>query len=179
MIRALPGLLLFAVLTGCGGAPEIGDPQETAANENEAFLPLMPTGRVTDAAEVLPPDVERKLSGRLEMLEIETRAQLVVVTTSSLDGLSVEDYARTLANGWGVGSAERNDGLLILVAPKEKQVRLEVGTGLEEVVTNNFAQMVVDEMMHHFREGQFGDGLAHGIARLGERLREPQFKEAA
>ena len=83
-----------------------------------AFPPL--TGRVVDAADVIPPDVEQRIEGKLAGLESQSRRQLVVATIPSLQGYDIADYGYQLGRAWGIGSKERNDGALLIVAPAER-----------------------------------------------------------
>ena len=93
-----------------------------------AAVPL--AGRVTDTAHILSPQEQATLSGRLAKLEQKTQHQLVVVTVPSLDGRDVANYTRDLANSWGIGRKGYDDGVFLLVAPKERKVQIAVGYGL-------------------------------------------------
>src|SRR5688572_27548014 len=89
------------------------------------------TGRVVDQAGILAPEEETRLSDQLAALEVRTTDQLVVVTVPSLQGLSIDEFSQQLGNHWGIGRADRNNGVLLVVAPKERRVRIAVGYGLE------------------------------------------------
>ena len=171
-------ICLFATLAlaGCDTSDPLGLYPEPA---KEVVAPLELTGRVIDAADVLNQRQEQELAKRLESLEASTLAQFVVVTTPSLDGRSIEDYSLALGRGWGIGDADRDDGLLIVVAPNERQVRIEVGLGLENTVDDPFAKEVIDGMIPFLRNGRFHDAVTLGVDRLESRLRQPQLKEAA
>lgn len=96
---------------------------------------------------------------------------MVVVTVPSLEGQPIEEYTRSLANRWGVGRREHNDGIMMLVAPNERKVRIGVGLGLEEVVTNSFASTVIEaEMIPRFREGDYDGAVSAGVAAVINRL---------
>jgi uncharacterized protein len=80
---------------------------------------------------------------------------MVIATTPSLESKSIADYSIALANAWGIGSRERNDGLLLLVAPNERQVRIEVGKGLEKVMTDETAYTIIwQKMVPLFRQNK-------------------------
>src|SRR5262249_27211905 len=90
-----------------------------------------PTGRVVDDAGILDAATRAALTEKLAALEAKTTDQLVVATVKSLQGTSVEDYANRLFRQWKLGQAGKNNGVLLLVAPTERKVRIEVGYGLE------------------------------------------------
>ena len=152
-----------------------------AAEADELPAPALElTGRVVDAANIIGAETEAQLVGELETLESDTGVQLVVATTPSLEGRSIDAYSLDLANAWALGSAERNDGLMVLVAPTERQVRIEVGLGLEESVTDAEAQAIIDEAMSSaFRSGDFDGGIIDGVERLKLEVAPQDLKEAA
>lgn len=128
-------------------------------------------GRVNDAAGILRADVEAQLSTRLQSLEEKTGHQMVVVTTPSLGGETIELYTRALGNRWGIGRKNDNDGVVILVAPQERKTRIEVGRGLEKLLTNTVcAEVIQQDMLPHFRKGDFGAGLEAAVASLSVKL---------
>jgi uncharacterized protein len=133
---------------------------------------LQLTGRVTDAAHILSPEQQGRLSVKLEQLERSTQHQLVVVTVPTLGGRDVADYTRDLSNRWGIGRKGYNDGVVLLVAPVERKVRIAVGYGLEGKLTHDVCQQVIEKtMLPRFREGDVPGGVEAGtdalIARLG------------
>jgi len=88
---------------------------------------------------------------------------MVIVTTPSLGGQAIEDYSLPLANAWGIGDKERNDGLVLQVAPNERNVRIEVGKGLETVMTNDIcARIIARDMIPQFRLGQLQGAIVAG-----------------
>jgi len=138
------------------------------------------TGRVVDAAEILDEQFEQALTQRLELLEQETSVQLVVVTTPDLRDQLIADYSLDLANAWGVGDAERNDGLLILVAPNERKVRIEVGLGLEGLVEDEEASKIISTaILPSFRTGDYENGIINGVDGLIVEVTPIEFEEAA
>ncbi|MEM7780647.1 MAG: TPM domain-containing protein [Pseudomonadota bacterium] len=155
--------------------------EDEAASDNAAAAPALElTGRVVDAADVLAASTEATLTETLEALESDTGVQLVVATTPDLEGREIDAYSFDLGNAWGLGSAERNDGLLLLVAPNERQVRIEVGIGLESKVTNLEASEIIHvAMMPHLRRGDFSSAMIVGVDSLIEEVEETEVKEAA
>ena len=168
MLRSLL-LLLAALLT-----------PSCAAEAQEELPALALTGRVVDAAEVLSPECEERLTARLAALEKDTGVQLVVATTPYLAGQTVEAYSLRLARAWALGDAQRNDGLLLLVAPAERKVRIEVGFGLEASVRDEDAAAIIrDAMLPRFRLNDFEGGVEAGVDGLMREVTPLPFKEAA
>jgi uncharacterized protein len=122
------------------------------------------TGRVVDEARLLSPDRERQLSERLEALEAETTDQLVVVTVNDLQGYPIEDYGYQLGREWGIGQGETDNGVLLIVAPNERKVRIEVGYGLEPILTDALsARIIHEEILPDFRQAGFESGITRGV----------------
>lgn len=133
------------------------------------------TGRVVDQADLLSPAEEQALAAQSAALERDTKAQYVVVTVPSLQGAPIEDYGVRLGRIWGIGRKDANDGVILLVAPVEHKVRIEVGTGLEKRLTDPFAGKVLrEQVLPAFRGGRFGDGIAAGSAAIEQRLRSKE-----
>lgn len=121
------------------------------------------TGRVVDEANLLEPAAEARLTEKLAALEQARGDQLVVVTLSSLRGREIEDYGYRLGRTWGLGSAERDNGVMLIVAPEERKVRIEVGYGLEGVLTDAFSALVIQtRILPEFRKGAFEAGIEAG-----------------
>lgn len=144
----------------------------------EPALPL--TGRVVDVAGIWTEASEASLAARLERLEKETQVQMVVASTPSLKGQPIEDYSRSLANAWGIGDARRNDGLVLLVAPNERQVRIEVGSGLEMQVTDaEAAQIIANDLLPSLRRGDFTNGVHSAVESLAREVAVQPMRKAA
>jgi uncharacterized protein len=140
------------------------------ARSDDPIFPKL-TGRVVDEAGLLTPAQEASLAARSEAVERSTGAQYVIVTLRSLQGRPIEDYGVRLGRHWGVGRKYPNDGLLLIVAPSERKVRIEVGYGLEKRVTDPFAAKVIrDDILPRFRQGRFAEGIAAGSEDLARRL---------
>jgi uncharacterized protein len=128
---------------------------------------LQQAGRVTDAANVLTSQQKSKLNGMLARFERGTKQQLVVVTVPSLGGRDIADFTRDLANSWGVGRKEHNDGVVLLVAPQERKVRIAVGYGLEKRLPNAICSEIIEhEMIPRFKEGDIPSGIEAGTNSL-------------
>jgi uncharacterized protein len=124
---------------------------------------LQLTGRVVDQANVLPPEAEANLTTKLADLERKTGHQLVIATTPSLQGKSIDDYSLCLARHWGVGRKDANDGVMMLVAPLDRKVRIEVGYGLEAALRDDEANVILKtDVLPAFTAGDFPRGIAAG-----------------
>lgn len=121
------------------------------------------TGRVVDGAQVLSPDARAALEAKLAAQEARTTDQFVVATVSSLEGTSVEDYANRLFRFWKLGQADKDNGVLLLVAPTERRVRIETGYGLEGVLPDAVASTIIQTaVLPAFRTGDFAGGVEKG-----------------
>ncbi len=121
------------------------------------------TGRVVDQAGILRNATERAIRDQLEALEARTTNQVVVVTVRSLQGYSIAEFGRRLGNHWGIGQAGRDNGVLLIVAPNEREVRIEVGRGLESALTVRLAGTIIDsEILPAFRRGRMERGVRAG-----------------
>jgi uncharacterized protein len=131
-------------------------------------------GRVVDQANILSPGTEARLAQQLEQLEMTTGRQLVVVTLQSLQGYEIEDFGYQLGRAWKIGRASEDDGTLFIVAPHERSVRIEVGYGLEAVLTDALASVLLNErVLPHFRAGDMETGVIDGTEALAVQLALP------
>jgi uncharacterized protein len=122
------------------------------------------TGRVVDAADILDQPTRSAIAAMLATLEEKTTDQVVVATVTSLQGQSIEVYANRLANRWALGHKDKNNGVLLLVAPSERKVRIEVGYGLESTLTNAIAHEIIERsIVPRFRAGDMAGGVANGV----------------
>lgn len=142
----------------------------SAAFAAPKFPPL--TGRVVDEANILSPAAEQRLTGELEALEAKTGHQMVVATVPDLQGYEIEDYGYQLGRTWGIGDKDRDDGVVFLVAPNERKVRIEVGYGLEPVLTDALSSLILQrQVIPAFKAGDMEGGVLAGaesvIAQLG------------
>jgi uncharacterized protein len=126
------------------------------------------TGRVVDLANIIPPDIEADLTERLKALELRSSDQLVVVTVPSLQGYEIEEYGYRLGRTWQIGQGERlNNGVILLVAPNERKVRIEVGYGLEGVLTDYATgQIIRNAIVPAFKAGDMAGGIVAGVSEI-------------
>jgi uncharacterized protein len=155
-IRIKLGLLavLLVALGGFASAEKIAD--------------IRPQGYVTDLAGVIDPGTKAKLEMLCAEVQQKTGAQIAVVTVNSLDGESKEDYSADLYKQLGVGSKQDNRGVLLLVAPKERQYRIEVGYGLEPVINDARAGDIGREMVPALRQQDYSGAILLATTRIAQ-----------
>ncbi len=126
------------------------------------FPPL--TGRVVDRANIIQPAIRVALEQKLADLETKSGIQLVVATVTSLGGQEIEPYANELFRTWKLGEKTKNNGVLLLVAPNERRVRIEVGYGLEATLTDALSKVIiVNAITPRFKAGDYSDGISRGV----------------
>jgi uncharacterized protein len=122
------------------------------------------TGRVVDQANVIPAATRSAIEAKLAELETKSGIQLEVATVSSLGGEEIEPYANELFRTWKLGEKTKNNGVLLLVAPNERRVRIEVGYGLEGTLTDALTKVIItNAIAPRFKTGDFGDGVSRGV----------------
>ncbi|OYX52404.1 MAG: hypothetical protein B7Y97_01315 [Sphingomonas sp. 32-66-10] len=160
-------LLPFLLLAGCGTAGT------GPAAEASPTLPKL-TGRVVDNADLLPPDKEALLERALLKTEQATRSQFVVVTLPSLNGRKIEEVGLELGRTWKIGRFDIDDGVMLIVAPTERQVRIEVGYGLEGVLRDEEAKAIItDTIIPRIRSGNMPGAILAGSAAIIREINVP------
>lgn len=130
-------------------------------------VPEAPTDYVLDQADILSESYETALKERLTTLEDETSAEIGVLTIESLDGYVLEWYGLDVLRGWGIGQEGLDNGVLILISEGDREVRIEVGYGLEGAVTDANAKGIIEQrMIPSFKEGDYEAGLTAGLDAL-------------
>jgi uncharacterized protein len=131
-----------------------------------------PAGYVNDFGGALDESAEEYLETYLGALERNTSAEVVVVTVVSLDGATIEDYASRLFAAWGIGKAQSDNGVLLLVAPRDRRVRIEVGYGLEAILPDGLAgEIIRNEIIPEFSAGNISRGIGRGLDRIARVVR--------
>ena len=126
------------------------------------FPPL--SGRIVDQADIIPQQTRETLEPRLSELEQKSGIQLVVATVRSLEGQEIEPYANELFRFWKLGEKQKNNGVLLLVAPNERRVRIEVGYGLEGTLTDAISSVIIaNAITPRFKAGDFAGGITRGV----------------
>jgi uncharacterized protein len=122
------------------------------------------TGRVVDEANILDPATRAALTDKLAALEAKSTDQLVVVTLKSLQGTAIEDLGYQLGRRWQIGQKDKNNGVLLIVAPNDKQVRIEVGYGLEGTLTDAVSRLIIENgILPRFRANDIPGGITRGV----------------
>lgn len=120
--------------------------------------------RVTDLAGILSPSEEARLEENLMVFENETSNQIAVLIINSLDGESIEQYSIQVVDQWQLGTAQKDNGVLLLIAVQDRQVRIEVGYGLEGVLTDLISfQIIRNVIAPPFRNGNYYAGIDQGL----------------
>jgi uncharacterized protein len=141
----------------------------TAFGSAVAAEPVFPalSGRVVDEAGLLSPADRERLTSQLVAHEGATGQQVVVVTVRSLQGYPIEDFGYRLGRAWGIGEKGKNTGALLIVAPNERAVRIEVGYGLEGLLTDALSRSIIErDILPAFRQGQFARGIMDGTSAM-------------
>jgi uncharacterized protein len=147
-----------------------------------AAAPTFPalSGRVVDAANILSPQVETDLTTKLENLEKTTGRQVVVATVPDLQGYEIEDYGYQLGRTWGIGQKGTNTGALLIVAPNERKVRIEVGYGLEPILTDALSSVIIQTVvLPKFKAGDLQGGVTAGTDAIIQQLSLPEDEAKA
>lgn len=135
-----------------------------AATPALAALPPPPAGPVLDQAQVIPDAQEAGLDARLRAYTQATGRSVIVATVNSLDDLPVEDYAQRLAEAWNIGGAKTEEGVLLLVAPTERKLRIHAARGVQERLTDALSGRIIRDIISpKFKAGDFGGGIAAGV----------------
>ncbi|HST35392.1 MAG TPA: TPM domain-containing protein [Allosphingosinicella sp.] len=180
--RLASALLSILALGACQQAPVRADNTalESIANtlvpepppDPAAALPAL-TGRVVDNANLLSPAEEAQLTTELAALERRTSDQLVIVTLPSLNGQTIEAFGVALGNHWRVGQRGKDNGVLLIVAPAEREVRIAVGLGLEAILTNARAQQIVErDLLPALRRRAYNEAIFAGTHQIAAMLVE-------
>lgn len=142
------------------------------AAQGQTFPKL--TGRVVDDAALLSPQQEQALTDKLAALDKQSGRQLVVATIPDLQGYDISDYGYRLGREWGIGDKEKNNGALLIVAPHERKVRIEVGYGLEGIMTDALSSQIIrNAITPRFKAGDMAGGIDAGADAIGKLLTLP------
>jgi len=141
-----------------------------AAAQN--FPPL--SGRVVDQADLLRPEQELDLTSKLAALETQSGRQFVVATVKSLNGYEISDYSTKLGRAWKIGDEQRDDGVVMVVAPNERKVWIATGYGADDVLTDVVTGLIVrQQILPKFKAGDMGGGIIAGADAVIQQLSLP------
>ncbi len=125
------------------------------------------TGFVVDQAQIIDTNTEARITARLETLEATSTSEIAVATVSSLEGYTIEEYSTGLFSYWGIGKAKQDNGVLLLIAPNEREVRIEVGYGLEGALTDLESSQIIDSILiPAFRAEKYSAGIEEAVNAL-------------
>ena len=142
------------------------------------------SGRVVDQADLLDPEQEAELTQKLAGLEAQSNRQFVVATINSLEGYDIETYGYQLGRTWAIGQdgdgeSEKDNGIILLVAPNDRKVRIEVGYGLEGIMTDALSSVIIqNDILPRFRDGDMAGGIIAGADRILMQLALPEDEAA-
>lgn len=150
-----------------------------AAHAGEDDVPFL-TGRVVDNAEILKADTRKRLAEALRQHEQRTTNQIAVLTVPTLQGESVEEYAVRVFERWKLGQKGKDNGVLVVVAPQDRRMRIEVGYGLEGALPDAIAARIVRNVMTpRFKEGDYDGGIAQGVEAIVGQLEGKEVQAAS
>ncbi len=153
LVLAMPLLCLVPVVAFALSVPEL-------------------SGRVNDYANLVDPGTEARIDTLLAKLEQDTGAQVAVLTIESLQGEQLEDYSLRVAEAWSLGRADEDDGALLLIAKNDRKMRLEVGYGLEPVLSDVLSRRILDQVLRpSFRAGDFDAGIERAVEAMDGLIR--------
>lgn len=141
-------------------------------------FPERGTAPVVDAANIIDEATEARLTTKLDEFEERSQRQFVIATVPSLEGYDIADYGYRLGRAWGLGDTENDDGIILLVAPNERRMRVEVGYGLEGIIPDGLAFEYVEGMKPYFRNNDYSGGIEWGADQIIRQLELPP-EEAA
>lgn len=161
-------LLTVLALAACSEQMTQARDAETTKASSGATKPGVPTltGRVVDTARILPADQEALMTGRLAALERRTSHQFVVATVPSLDGFTIEAYSLALANSWQIGRKGIDDGVMLVVAPNDRKLRIELGNGIMTVLTPAESERIIARAVAQFEQGHLPAGVSGAAAEI-------------
>lgn len=171
----LCGLALLSLAAWTAG------PAVAGVRSDELRARLQHSGDVNDFAGILSPAERESLAERCRSLRAKTGAGFVIVILNSLEGGQIDDFTNKLFKQWGVGQQGKDNGLLLVVALRDRKARLEVGYGLEPILPDALAGRILDEQLFPaFKQQRYGDGLQAAVQRAAELIErgEPAPKEA-
>lgn len=169
----MPIQRLFALLVAC-----LAIGWASLAYAQPSF-PELNNSPVVDEANIIDDAAEAQLVEQLLDFERRNQRQFAIVTLPTLQGYDIADYGYQLGRYWGLGDAENNDGIILIVAPNERKMRVEVGYGLEPIIPDGLAFEYVEGMKPYFRNNDYSGGIAWGADQIITQLELPPEEAAA
>ena len=149
---------------------QVQEQKESSVEEYPASV-----GYVNDFAHIIDKEYESQIEDLIKELEENTTAEIAVVTIDSLEGKTIEEYTFELFNTWGIGKADKNNGILFLVSLNDRSFRIEVGLGLRDIITSDIAKKILDEtVLPNFKEKKYGKGSFECIKEISNYIVSPK-----
>lgn len=131
-----------------------------------ADIPFL-SGRINDYAGILSSETIQQLTDTLKLHDEQTGNEIVVLTISSLEGENIEDFSNRVFNEWKLGKKDQNNGLLLLIVPEERKLRIEVGYGLEDKMTDLMSKRIIlENITPYFKAGNYDQGVQEGVSKI-------------
>lgn len=174
--------VLLLTISACRDTSKSADQSAQASQSeavaqqiNEDLLPEAPSSPILDMASLLSEKDVKEITEKIIELDSLKLAQVAVVTVNDLKGMKALDYATALANKWGVGHKETNDGITIVVKPKtgdaKGETAIATGKGMEKILTNEVCQLIIDqEMIPEFKKNDYGKAIKEALDKIKEIL---------
>lgn len=170
-------MLLMVALPACKNADQNQQSVDTATAPQQELLEN-PASQVVDIAGILNEQDIKALLDKTNVLDSLKLAQVAIVTVNDLEGKKAIDYATAIANKWGVGHKDTNDGITILVKPKtgdtpegKGEATIATGTGMQKILTDSMCKSIIDKtMLPKFKENKYGEGISDALDKIKEIL---------
>ena len=151
-----------------------------ASTASAQTFPTLAGEPVVDAANLLDPAQEAALNAKLKAINAATGHQLAVATIPSLEGRDIADYGYRLLRTWALGTKEKDNGAILIVAPNERRTRIEVGYGLEPVLTDAYSSVIINSIIiRQFKTGNYPAGIDAGVDAIAAQIKLPPEEAAA
>lgn len=139
---------------------------------------LIPDGFVTDFADVIEPNTESELERKLNTIEAKTGTEIAVITVKSLNNQNIDDFSYNLGEAWGIGEKGDQNGIVFLVAPTERQARIEVGLGLKPAIPDITAFGILKKhVIPFFQDNKYDAGIIAGVRELTQSIESPIYAD--
>ena len=143
-------------------------------NFTQAFEVPALTDSVVDQAGLLNSSAQQKLANALKVISEKDGPQVGVLTVETIDPLTIEEASYKVVKNWQLGSAQKDDGILLMIAKKERKVRIEVGQGVEGDLTDAYSRRIIDDgIVPLFRQGMTSEGIVFGVSEILKRMNPP------
>jgi uncharacterized protein len=143
-------------------------------SQAQAFEVPPLTDSVVDEAQLLDNGVRSQLANALKIIHDKGGPQVAILTVPTIEPLTIEEASYKVVKGWQLGTAQKDNGVLLIIAQKERKIRIEVGQGVEGDLTDAYSRRIIDDIMvPAFREGQTAKGILWGVQGILNRMSPP------